>query len=103
MEVNKINDNELKEQLANIAISVLTSGGFIKQEDLAGTRVDFGYVFLKASGNVEALYRLILPNGAAHYFAAQDDGVSHIMLDEEMYNDTIARMREYHPCLKENN
>ena len=66
MEVNKRSDVDLKQKLADIALSALVNGGLIKEEDFNGVKVEFGYVFQKTDGQIEALHRLTFDNGAVH-------------------------------------
>lgn len=101
MEINKISDNKLKQKLADIALSALINNDLIDQEQIAGIKVEFGYVFLKANGRIEALYRIILANDTVHYFAVQDGNAMHININDDMYNSTVEKMHELHDCLRE--
>jgi hypothetical protein len=83
-ERNEINNKELKERLADAALSML------KQDEdyirLAYTKVEFGYLFDIDKHGVEALFKIITDK-STFYFAAQKTSVIQLNFNEAAFND----------------
>ena len=67
-ESNEINNKELKENIANTALSLLEEGN--DYVDLAYTTVQFGYLFDIENHGLEALLKVVTDKTTA-YFAVQ--------------------------------
>lgn len=81
-EKNEINNNSLKENLANTALGLLQEG-----EDygtLANTRVEFGYLFDIQDHGIEALFKVITDK-AICYYAVQGQQLMRLNLTEELF------------------
>ena len=101
MEVNQINNRNVKEKLAGYALNVLESQKLITEKDYKNLSFSFGYLFSKEDGVLEGLYKV--SNGDnIYYFAVQNDKIMLVEINEEMYNQTISYMTENHECLKSN-
>jgi hypothetical protein len=92
-ERNEINNKELKETLANAALSML------KQDEdyvgLANTKVEFGYLFDIDKHGVEALFKIITDK-STFYFAAQKTSVIQLDFNEALFCDTTNIFLELH-------
>ena len=82
---NEIKNKELKESLANLALSILTQGE--DYQDLVYTTVEFGYLYDVENRGPEALFK-VTTDKTTVYFAAH--------FTEEAFKDTVERMRAFH-------
>lgn len=96
---NGIKNRELKEQLADTALSLLASHKFISLEkDLNHLVVEFGYLLLpKDSDKVSALIKVITPKkifqpSKVFYLGTQD---GNMMLLNEKFNEEMFRKVSY--------
>ena len=103
METNEINNKKLKEELANYSLEMLLSKNIINTNDLSSVECIYGYLFTKDDGVLEALYKLSIKDKNTYYFAAQNNKIMLLTIDEDMYNQTINYMHENHACLRESN
>lgn len=78
-ESNEINNKELKENIADVAIGLLEEGS--DYNELAYTKVEFGYLFDIDDHGIEALLKVITDKTTA-YFAVQ--GTSMMRLNFRM-------------------
>ena len=92
-EKNEINNAKLKENLATTAISTLRQGD--EYNDLAFTRIEFGYLFIIEGHGVEALFKVITDIGT-YYFAAQKTSVLRLNFNEALFADTAKQFLELH-------
>ena len=85
-ERNEIENKELKENIANTALTLLSED--IDYENLAYTKVEFGYLFDIDEHGIEALFKIITDK-TIKYFAVQ--GTKMIILDfsEELFQTTV--------------
>lgn len=92
-ESNEMNNHELKTNLADTALGLLAPGEDF--DDLAGTKVEFGYVFMIEDHGIEALYKIITDKTTA-YFAAQGDKLMRLNFNEELFRSTVDGFLEMH-------
>ena len=85
-ERNAITDTQLKESLANSAVSILRQG--VDYEELAGTKVEFGYLFDIEAHGTEALFK-ITTDKTTVYFAVQGTKLLRLALSEALYEATV--------------
>lgn len=91
MEVNQINNKELKENLANTALSILVNMQKITQDDFGGIQAEFGYLLMIEGRGLEALFKII-QNDNMYYFAVQQDELMMVEINEAQYESTVVRM-----------
>lgn len=100
MEINQINNSGMKEKISTLAIKTLLSNQIITQEDLTNIRVDFGYIFTKEDGMLEALLYVLTKSQNKYFFAAQNGKLMMLNINEEFFNETVSNMKNLHECLK---
>lgn len=98
MEINQIYNSELKEALVNTAIGVLVDNQLIEDEDFKGLGAEFGYIFSTEEGQIEALFKIYFSEKKL-YFAAQKGKLMMVSITEDMFEQTVAYMKDNHPCL----
>ena len=81
--VNKIEDKELKEWIANNAINLLEKDK--DYSELANTIVDFGYLYDFEGHGIEALLTVVTDKETV-YFAVQGTKMMRVDLTEETFN-----------------
>lgn len=101
MEINEISNSELKQNIANATIQMLLNSKLISEKQLANIQIQYGYIFTKDDGVIEALIKVIC-NEEVFYFACQKGSLMHININENQYNETINYMKNSHPCLDDN-
>lgn len=85
-EKNEIENKELKEQIANTALGLLQENTDF--ENLAYTKVEFGYLFNIEGHGVEALFKVITDKTTA-YFAIQGRNMLRLEFSEELFQTTV--------------
>lgn len=92
-ERNEITNKELKEMLANTALKILSH----KEDynDLAGTTVQFGYLFDIDDHGIEALFKVITDKTTA-YFAVQGEKMMRLNFNEELFQSTTDAFLSLH-------
>lgn len=100
MEVNEIKNLKLKQNIADNIVQTLLNNNLITENDLVNLQIQFGYIFTKDDGVLEALIKAIC-NNKTFYFACQKGKLMLINITDIQYNQTIDNMKEYHPCLNE--
>lgn len=90
---NQIENKELKENLANSAISVLKEGEHY--HSLANTMCEFGYLFSFEGHGLEALFK-ITTDVDTYYFAAQGNSLQFLDFNEELFKSTTDTFLEIH-------
>ena len=98
MEQNKIYDRELKENLANYAISILLENNLITKDDFSSVTFEFGYLFQTETDEIEALYSMIIAD-KFFPFACQKGKIMYLTISKEQYDETVENMKSMHPCL----
>lgn len=98
MEINEINNSKLKQNIANTTIQVLLNNKLIVENQLSSFQMQFGYIFTKEDGFLEALIKIICDE-KTFYFACQKGSLMLINIDENQYNETINYMKNNHSCL----
>lgn len=91
--MNVIENKELKENIANTALGILRQGE--DYEDLAYTKVEFGYLFDFEGHGIEALFKVITDKTTA-YFAVQVDRIMRLDFSEEMFATTVEGFLKLH-------
>lgn len=92
-EKNEIDNKELKEMLADTALSIMAQGE--DYEELAGTTVQFGYLFNIEKHGLEALFKIITDKTTA-YFAAQGEKLIRLNFNEELFQTTTDTFLDLH-------
>ena len=92
-ESNEINNKELKENIANTALSLLEEGS--DYVDLAYTTVQFGYLFDIEDHGLEALLKVITDKLTA-YFAVQGTSMMRLNFSDELFETTVAGFLDLH-------
>lgn len=92
---NQIDNRELKENLADTALSVLVNTQKITFDDFAGIKAEFGYLLMIENHGLEALFK-IMRGDDVYYFAAQQDKLRLIEIDENQYKSTVDYMLSQH-------
>ena len=99
MEINEISNSKLKQNLADSSVQVLLNNKLINESELSNFQIQFGYIFTKEDGVLEALMKTIC-NEKIFYFACQKGSLMLININENKYNETINYMKANHSCLK---
>ena len=92
-EVNAINNTQLKEGIANTALNILKKGE--DYEELAYTKVEFGYLFEIEGYGIESLFKVITDKTTA-YFAVQGKQLKLLNFSEELFRSTVDGFMEIH-------
>ena len=90
---NKIEDKELKEWIANNAINLLEKDK--DYNELANTKVEFGYLFDFEHHGIEALLKVITDKETI-YFALQGAKMMRVSLTEETFNAYVEGFMKIH-------
>ncbi len=101
MERNLVSDSELTNKIANAGLNILLINKLLSQNELVNLQLQFGYLFETDSAEIEGLFRIV--SGNKHFFMALQKGkIMLLNYTEELFNSTIKKMQECHPCLQEN-
>ena len=92
-EVNEINNKELKENIANAALSLLSKDE--DYENLTYTKVEFGYLFDIEGHGIEALLKIITDKTTS-YFAVQGTNLIRLDFSEELFETTVEGFLDLH-------
>lgn len=92
-ESNEINNKELKENIADVAIGLLEEGS--DYNELAYTKVEFGYLFDIDDHGIEALLKVITDKTTA-YFAVQGTSMMRLNFSNELFNTTVEGFMNFH-------
>ena len=92
-ESNEINNKELKEKIADVAIGLLEEGS--DYNELAYTKVEFGYLFDIDDHGIEALLKVITDKTTA-YFAVQGTSMMRLNFSDELFNTTVEGFMNFH-------
>ncbi len=98
MEINEAKNSKLKQNVSNNIIQILLNNKLITDNELTNLTIEFGYIFTKDDGVLEALMKTSC-NNKVFYFACQNGKLIHININEIEYNQTIDYMKKYHSCL----
>ena len=98
-EINVISDNNLTINICSKIASLLVTNNLIRQEDIPAVKFQIGYIFKKVDGILEGLIKATLNN--TYYIAVQNGNLLFLEFNENLYNDTVNKMKELHPCLNE--
>lgn len=101
MEKNQIHNMELKNSLGNAALGIILDNNIIKQSELTGLGLQFGYLFSTEEEQLEGLFKVVVSDRQM-YFAVQKGSLMMVNINEEMYAATVNYMRENHPCIADN-
>ena len=85
-ERNEIGNKELKENIANTALSLLIKDD--DYENLTCTKVEFGYLFDIDGHGIEALFKVITDK-TIKYFAVQGTKMMILDFSEELFQTTV--------------
>lgn len=99
MEINQINNTNLKMFFANKVVDFLLDNKLIEENWLKNLKIEFGYIFTKIDGEIEALLKVI-SNEKEFYFAIQNNSIKYIIINDQQYKETIDYMKENHECLR---
>lgn len=92
-ERNEITNKDLKEMLADTALGILVQGE--DYEELAGTTVQFGYLFDIDNHGLEALFKITTDKTTA-YFAAQGKKLILLNFNDELFQSTTETFLSLH-------
>lgn len=92
-ERNEITNKDLKEMLADTALGILVQGE--DYEELAGTTVQFGYLFDIDNHGLEALFKITTDKTTA-YFAAQGEKLILLNFNDELFQSTTETFLSLH-------
>lgn len=92
-ETNEIMNKELKEHIANSALTILQKD--IDFNDLAYTKVEFGYLFEIEGHGIEALFKVVTDKTTV-YFALQGTKMLRLNFTEELFKTTTEGFLEIH-------
>ena len=92
-ESNEINNKELKENIADTALGLLEKGS--DYNELAYTKVEFGYLFDIDDHGIEALLKVITDKTTA-YFAVQGTSMLRLDFSDELFNTTVEGFMNFH-------
>lgn len=93
LERNEIDNPELKENLANTAISTLRqSEDYVDHKKI---QYEFGYLYMIEGHGVEALFKVITDTAIA-YFAAQGDKMMRLNFNDELFQITTMSFLSLH-------
>ena len=92
-ESNEISNKELKENIADVAIGLLEEGS--DYNELAYTKVEFGYLFDIDDHGIEALLKVITDKTTA-YFAVQGTSMMRLNFSDELFNTTVEGFMNFH-------
>ena len=90
---NELNNTELKERVANIALSMIKQDK--QYENLSGVTVEFGYLFSIDGHGLEGLLK-VKTNLGTFYFAAQKDSILELNFTEELFKGCTETFLEIH-------
>lgn len=79
---NEIDNKELKEQLANSALSMFEQS--VDYKNLVNTQVEFGYLFDIDNHGLESLFK-VKTDIDTYYFAVQKQSITRVNLSEEQF------------------
>ncbi|MBQ4202870.1 MAG: hypothetical protein II655_04125 [Thermoguttaceae bacterium] len=88
-ETNEIKNKELKERLADAALSLLAQGKDF--EELNHTKVEFGYLFNVENHGLESLFKVTTDKTTA-YFQAKGEKLTRLELPEGLYQATVEQV-----------
>ena len=92
-ETNEIENKELKERLADAALSLLAQGKDFKE--LNHTKVEFGYLFNVENHGLESLFKVTTDKTTA-YFQAKGEELMRLDLPEGLYQATVEQVLALH-------
>lgn len=92
-ERNEIDNKELKENIANTALSIMQNG--VDYEDLAYLKVEFGYLFQIEGHGIESLLKISTDKTIA-YFAVQKAKMLRLNFSEELFKSTVEGFLKLH-------
>lgn len=102
MEKNQMANASIKEKIASLAIKTLETNQIVTKEDLEEIRVNFGYIFTKEDGALEALLYVLTKSQNKYYFAVQKEKLLLLNMNEELFKETVDNMKNLYECLNLN-
>ena len=93
-ESNEINNKELKENIANTALSLLEEGS--DYVDLEYTTVQFGYLFDMIKGYCFEAFLKVVTDKTTAYFAVQGTSMMRLNFSDELFETTVAGFLDLH-------
>lgn len=93
--VNQINNNKLKEKLADNALAFLINSNELQPRDFAGIKAEFGYVLMIEAHGLEALFKIV-NNDKVYYFAVQQETLKLLEITEEQFQSVTQHMLDLH-------
>ena len=100
MEVNQIGNVSLVRDVVDKALGLLSSKVQFDFDDMKNIKYEFGYIFTREDGLLEALFKFTLENGTVYHMALQENKIIALNMDEATYQDTINTMKNLHACLR---
>lgn len=98
-EINLMGDNDLRIRLLDSSVAYCINLNYLTKNDLPYLTVEFGYIFKRADGFIETLYKFIKRDGEVIYLALQEKAIMRIDFNETLFYKTVSDMKKMHPCL----
>lgn len=98
-ELNQINNVELIRDVIDKAISFLVSQNKFDPSNFGKSTYEFGYIYTRKDGFVEALFKITMGDGTIFHMALQEKKLLLLNIPEEVYNATVNGMKNEHTCL----
>lgn len=102
MEVNQISNVGLVREVIDKSLNFLITQNKIDPSKTGEITHEFGYIYTRDDGFVEALFKFTLEDGTIYRMALQENKILLLNLDEETYQDTVTTMKNTHACLRNN-
>ena len=100
LDINQINNKELRENLLDNAFAYLVNTNMIKKEDFAGMKARFGYLLMVENHGIEALFK-IMRDDKTFYFACQGDNLKILNINEEQFESVSLHMLDLYKIKRE--
>ena len=101
MEVNEINNMILIRDIIDKAVDFLVSQKLIDFNENYDINYEFGYIYTRNDGFVEALFKVILGSRITFYLALQENKLKLLEMDQKTYDNTVIMMKKVHSCLND--
>ncbi len=99
-EINQIANVPLVREVIEKTMNLLISQNKVDPTTVGEITHEFGYIYTREDGFLEALFKITLGDGTIFRMAMQENKILLLNMDENTYQDTITTMKNTHPCLK---
>lgn len=101
-EINQIGNVVLVRDVIDKAINFLISQNKFDPNTVQDMAYQYGYIYTRTDGYVEALFKIEIGNDRVFYMALQENKLILLNISEVVYNATVEGMKNEHECLREN-